>query len=71
MLDTLVGLERPSEDFSVSGRRSFSKTFQDGLGNHLLVKTTAVLGPNAKMGCEQEAIHLNGLLRPYFPGQRR
>ena len=38
------------------------------MGKHFLVKTTAVLGPNAEMGVVQEAIHLNRLLRLFPPG---
>ena len=41
------------------------------LGKHLLVKTTAVMGPNVEMGDVQSAIHLNRLLRPYPPGAER
>ena len=59
---------RWSDDFSLSGRRSPCKAFQDELGNRLLVKTTAVMGPNAEMGDVQEANHLNRLLRLYPPG---
>ena len=54
MLDTLVGLLRWGDDFSLCGRRSICKIFRDDLGTHLLVMTTAVLGPNAEMGDEQE-----------------
>ena len=46
----------------MSGRRSLCKTSRDVLGEHLLVKTTAMLGPNAEMGDVPEAIHLNRLL---------
>ena len=42
----LVRLVRWRHDFSLSGRRSLCSTFRDELGKHLLVKTTAVLGPN-------------------------
>ena len=35
------------------------------LGKHLLVKTTAVVGPTVEMGDVQEATHLNRLLRLY------
>ena len=35
---------------------------------NMLVKTTAVLGPNVEMGGVQEAIHLNRLLRLRPPG---
>ena len=62
-MDTLVRLVRWSDDFSLSGWRSLCKAFRDELGKHLLVKTMAVLGPNAQMGDVQEAIHLNRLLR--------
>ena len=65
LLDTLVRLVCWGDDFSLSGRRSLCKTFRDDLGKHLLVNTTAVLGPNAEMGEVQEAIHLNRLLRLY------
>ena len=37
-------------------------------GKHLLVKTTAVMGPSVEMGDVQEAIHLNRLLRLYPSG---
>ena len=69
-MDSLVRLERWGDDFSLSGRRSLCKAFRDELGKHLLVKTTAVLGPNAEMGDVQEAIHLNRLLRLYPLVQR-
>ena len=62
-MDTLVRLVRWGDDFSLSGRRSLCNAFRDELGKHLLVKTTAVMGPNAEMGDVQEAIHLNRLLR--------
>ena len=62
-MDTLVRLVRWCDDFSLSGRRSLCNAFRDELGKHLLVKTTAVMGPNAEMGDVQEAIHLNRLLR--------
>ena len=39
-------------------------------GKHLLVKTTAVMGPNVAMGV-QEAIHLNRLLREASDGSSR
>ena len=67
-MDTLVRLVRLGDDFSLSGRRSPCNAFRDELGKHLLVKTTAVLGPNVEMGDVQEAIHLNRLLRLYPPG---
>ena len=41
---------------------------EDEMGKRLLVKTTAVMGPNVGMGDVQEAIHLNRLLRLYPPG---
>ena len=56
------------DDFSLSGRRSLCSTFRDELGKHLLVKTTAVLGPNVEMGDVQKAIHLNRLVRLYPSG---
>ena len=59
----MVRLVRRGDDFSLSGRRSLCSTFRDELGKYLLVKTTAVLGPNVEMGDVQEAIHLNGLVR--------
>ena len=62
-MDTLVRLVRWGDDFSLSGWRSLCKAFRDELGKHLLVKTMAVLGPNAQMEDVQEAIHLNRLLR--------
>ena len=49
-MDSLVRLVRWSDDFSLSGRRSLCKASRDELGKHVLVKTTAVLGPNADMG---------------------
>ena len=58
---------RWGDGFSLSGRRSVCKAFRDDLGKQLLLKTTAVLGPNAEMGDLQEAIHLNRLLRLYPP----
>ena len=67
-MDTLVRLVRWGDDFSLSGRRSLCNAFRDELGKHLLVKTTAVMGPNVEMGDVQEAIHLNRLLRLYPPG---
>ena len=47
--------------------------FRDDLGKHLLVKTTAVSGPNAETDYVKGAIHLNGLLRLHtpLPGGRR
>ena len=68
VMDTLVRLVRWGDDFSLSGRRSLCDAFRDELGKHLLVKTTAVVGPNVEMDDVQEAIHLNGLLRLYPPG---
>ena len=59
VIDTLVRLVRWGDDFSLSGRKSLCNAFQDDLGKHLLVKTTAVMGPNVEMGDVQEAIHLN------------
>ena len=47
---------------SLSGRRSLCNAFRDELGKHLLVRTTAVFGPNAELGDVQEAIQLNRLL---------
>ena len=38
------------------------------MGKHLLVKTTAVMGPHVEMGDAQEAVHLHRLLRLYPPG---
>ena len=61
-MDTLVRLVRCDDDFSLSGQRSLCSAFRDELGNHLLVKTTGGLEPNAEMGDVQEAIHLNRLL---------
>ena len=55
VMDTLVRLVRWGDDFSVSGRRSLCKAFRNELGKHLLVKTTAVMGPNAEMGDVQES----------------
>ena len=66
--NTFVRLVRRGDDFSLSGRRSLCNAFRDELGQHLLVKTTAVMGPNVDMGHVQEAIHLNRLLRLYPPG---
>ena len=68
VMDTLVRLVRWGDDFSLSGRRSLCKAFRDELGKHLLVKTTAVMGPSVEMGDVQEAIHLDRLLRLYPPG---
>ena len=68
VMDALVRLVRWGDDFSLSGRRSLWNAFRDELGKHLLVKTTAVMGPNVEMGNVQEAIHLNRLLRLYPPG---
>ena len=62
-MDTIVRLVRWGDDFSLSGRRSLCSSFRDELGKHLLVKTTAVLGPNVETGDVQEAIHLNRLVR--------
>ena len=67
-MDTIVRLVRWCDDFSLSGRRSLCSTFRDELGKHLLVETTAVLGPNVEMGDVQEAMHLNRLVRLYPPG---
>ena len=67
-MDTLVRPARWGDDFSLCGRRSLCNAFQEELGKHLLVKTTAVMGPNVEMGDVQEAIHLNRLLRLYPPG---
>ena len=39
-------------------------------GKHLLVKTTAVMGPSVEMGDVQEAILLNRLLRRAEGGER-
>ena len=71
VMDTLVRLVRWGDDFSLSGRRSLCVAFRDELGKHLLVKTTAVMGPNVEMGDMQEAIRLNRLLRLYPPGAGR
>ena len=68
VMDTLVRLVRWDDDFSLSGRRSLCIAFRDELGKHLLVKTTAVMGPSVEMGNVQEAIHLNTLLRLDPPG---
>ena len=68
VMNTLVKLVRWGDDFSFCGRGSLCNAFQDELGKHLLVKTTAVLGTNAEMGDVLEAIHLNRLLRMYPPG---
>ena len=68
VMDTLVRLVRWCDDFSLSGRRSLYNAFQDELGKHWLVKTTAVMGRNVEMGDVQEAIRLNRLLRLYPPG---
>ena len=62
-MDTLVRLVRWCDDFPLSGRRSLCNAFRDELGKHLLVKTTALMGPNVEMGDVQEAIHSNRLLR--------
>ena len=61
VMDTLVRLVRWGDDFSLSGRRSLCNAFRDELGKLLLVKTTAVMGPNVEMGDVQEATHLNRL----------
>ena len=68
VMGTLVGLVRWGDFFSLSGRRSLCNAFRDELGRHLLVKTTAVMGPIVEMGDVQEAIHLSRLLRLYPPG---
>ena len=68
VMETLARLVRWSDDFSLSGRRSLCNAFRDELEEDLLVKTTAVLGPNVEMGDVQEAIHLNRLLRLCPPG---
>ena len=68
VMDTLVRLVRWGDDLSLSGRRSLCNAFRDELGKPFLVKTTAVMRPNAEMGDVQEAIHLNRLLRLYPPG---
>ena len=67
----MVRLVRWGDDFSLSGRRSLCDALRDELGKHLLVKTTAVMGPNVEMGDVQEAIHLNRLLRLYPEGGER
>ena len=41
---------------------------RDEMGKHLLVKTTAVIGPKVEMGDVQEAIHPDRLLRLHPPG---
>ena len=64
----MVRLVRWSDDFSLSGRRSLCKAFRDELRKHLLVQTTAVMGPNVEMGHVQEASHVNRLSRLYPPG---
>ena len=64
----MVRLVRSSDDFSFSGQRSLCNAFRDELGKHLLVKTTAVMGPNVEVGDVQEAIRLNRLPRLYPPG---
>ena len=64
----MVRLVRWGDDFSLSGRRSLCSTYQNEMGKHLLVKTTAVLGPNVEMGDVQEVIHLKRLVRLYPPG---
>ena len=61
VMDTLVRLVR----------RSLCNAFRDELGAHLLVKTTAVMGPNVEMGGVQEAIHLNRLYLPGAEGGER
>ena len=63
LMETLVRLVRWGDDFSLSGGSSLCNAFRDELGKHLLVKTTAVVGPNVEKGDVQEAIHLNRLLR--------
>ena len=49
-IDTFVRLVRWGDDFSLIVRRSLCNTFRDHLGKHLLVKTTAVLGPKCGDG---------------------
>ena len=44
------------------------ETSWDELGKHLLVRTTAVLGPNVEMGYVQEAFQLFRLVSLYPPG---
>ena len=68
VMHTLVRLVRWGDDISLSGRRSLCNAFRDEFGKHLLVKTTAVMGPSVEMGGVQDAIHLNRLLRLYPPG---
>ena len=63
----MVRLVRWDDDFSLSGRRSLCSACRHELGKHLLVKTTAVMGPSVEMSDVQEAIHLNRLLRLYPP----
>ena len=46
----MVRLVRWGDDFSLSGRRSLCNAFRDESGKHLLVKTTAVMGPDVEMG---------------------
>ena len=48
VMDTLIRLVRWGDDFSLSGRMSLCNAFRDELGKHLLVKTTAVMGPNVE-----------------------
>ena len=57
VLDTLVRLVRWGDDFSLSGRRSHCNAFRGELGGStLLVKTTAVMGPNDDMRDVQEIL---------------
>ena len=66
--DSLVRLARWDDDFSVSGRRSLCVQFRNDLEKHLMVETTAVLGPDAEEGDVQEAVHSNRLLKLYPRG---
>ena len=68
VMDTLVRLVRWGDGFSLSGRRSLCNAFRDELGKHLLVQTTAAMGPDVVMGDVRESIHLNRLLTLYPPG---
>ena len=65
VMDTLVGLVRWGDDFSLSGRRSLCNAFRCELGKYLRVKTTAVMGPKFGDGrCARSNPPEQGSLRP-------
>ena len=64
----LVRLVRHGDDFSVTARRKEAEKFRDELAKHLMVKVTAILGPNSELGDVNECIHLNRLIRWFAAG---